>query len=97
MQSRFDSGENAIHPDGLSVLDHGIKNDEYDLEPDEVPEDVVATKAEPESDDRRIVGFTSTRGTLDDNVASHSSPVVEQARQISPQCLNPASRAPCEA
>lgn len=63
MQSSFDSVENAIHPDRISVVDHGVRNDGYDLEPGELREDAVAIKAEPESDNGRILDFISIQDT----------------------------------
>ena len=81
MHSSFDSVENAIHPDRISVVDHGVRNDGYDLEPGELREDAVVIKAEPESDDGRMLDFTLTQDTLDGNAAR--SPQFSRGTSIS--------------
>lgn len=77
MRSSFESIEDAIHPDRLSVVERSIQNHHNNLEPGKFRDDVFTIKAETASDSRRMSGLVSTESTF-----LHSAP------QISSDCLN---------
>ena len=94
MQSTFQSVENAIHPDRLSVVTHKARRNEIELEPREIREadmrrDEMMIKTEPGMEDEGMLGFTSTQDTLDGNDTSYRrSSVFEPTGRFSPYWQN---------
>jgi len=89
MQSNFENIDSAIHPDRLSLVDHGARDSSNDFEPGEIRDDVVAViKTEPVEGDMFMLGYTSTQDTLSGNTALRTNSLSDSAHHVPPYCLD---------